>query len=50
VAADDFLMQVGTLSGNPVAAVAGLKTLRDPQAPGSYETNFGDRTRPDGGI
>ena len=24
---DGFLMQVGTLSGNPVAAVAGLATL-----------------------
>ncbi len=32
-----FLMQVGTLSGNPVAAVAGLKTLEILQRPGQYE-------------
>jgi len=40
VAADDFLMQVGTLSGNPVAAVAGLKTLEILKRPGAYETIF----------
>ena len=33
----DFLMQNGTLSGNPVAAVAGLKTLEILRRPGSYE-------------
>ncbi len=27
-------MQIGTLSGNPVAAAAGLATLDDPAAPG----------------
>src|SRR5207244_7999919 len=32
---DAFLMQVGTLSGNPVAAVAGLKTLEILRRPGS---------------
>jgi glutamate-1-semialdehyde 2,1-aminomutase len=40
VAADDFLMQIGTLSGNPVAAVAGLKTLEILKRPGAYETIF----------
>ena len=30
-------MQKGTLSGNPVAAVAGLKTLEILRRPGSYE-------------
>jgi glutamate-1-semialdehyde 2,1-aminomutase len=32
-----FLMQLGTLSGNPVAAVAGLKTLEILRRPGAYE-------------
>lgn len=32
-----FLMQVGTLSGNPVAAVAGLKTLEILRRPGMYD-------------
>jgi glutamate-1-semialdehyde 2,1-aminomutase len=37
IAGDDgFLMQVGTLSGNPVAAVAGLKTLEVLRRPGAY--------------
>ena len=31
------LMQIGTLSGNPVAAVAGLKTLEIMRRPGSYK-------------
>jgi glutamate-1-semialdehyde 2,1-aminomutase len=34
---EKFLMQVGTLSGNPVAAAAGLKTLEILRRPGSYE-------------
>ena len=34
---DGFLMQVGTLSGNPVAAVAGLATLEVLKEPGAYE-------------
>ncbi|MCO6414993.1 aminotransferase class III-fold pyridoxal phosphate-dependent enzyme [Siccirubricoccus sp. KC 17139] len=34
---DGFLMQVGTLSGNPVAAVAGLKTLEILKRPGAYD-------------
>lgn len=37
VGADGFTFQIGTLSGNPVAAVAGLKTLEILRRPGSYE-------------
>lgn len=37
VGAERWLMQVGTLSGNPVAAVAGLKTLEILRRPGAYE-------------
>jgi glutamate-1-semialdehyde 2,1-aminomutase len=33
---DGFLMQVGTLSGNPVAATAGLATLAVLRQPGAY--------------
>ncbi len=36
VGEDGFLMQVGTLSGNPVACAAGLKTLEILARPGSY--------------
>ena len=36
VGQDGFLMQVGTLSGNPVACVAGLKTLEILRRPGQY--------------
>lgn len=32
-----FLMQLGTLSGNPVAAVAGLKTMEILRRPGQFE-------------
>jgi glutamate-1-semialdehyde 2,1-aminomutase len=32
-----FLTQIGTLSGNPVAAVAGLATLEVLRAPGAYD-------------
>jgi len=32
-----FTYQIGTLSGNPLAAVAGLKTLEILRRPGSYE-------------
>jgi glutamate-1-semialdehyde 2,1-aminomutase len=35
-----FLMQVGTLSGNPVAAAAGLATLEILRRPGAYEQIF----------
>ena len=34
---EDFLFQVGTLSGNPVAAVAGLATLEILRRPGTYQ-------------
>jgi len=37
---DGFLMQVGTLSGNPVAAAAGLATLEILRRPGAYEGLF----------
>jgi glutamate-1-semialdehyde 2,1-aminomutase len=40
VGAEGFTPQVGTLSGNPVAAVAGLATLRILKRPGAYETIF----------
>jgi glutamate-1-semialdehyde 2,1-aminomutase len=37
---EDFLFQVGTLSGNPIAAVAGLATLEVLKRPGAYERVF----------
>lgn len=37
IGADNWLMQLGTLSGNPVAAAAGLKTLEILRRPGTYE-------------
>jgi glutamate-1-semialdehyde 2,1-aminomutase len=37
---DGFLMQVGTLSGNPVAAAAGLATLEILRRPGTYDRLF----------
>ncbi|MCC6470422.1 MAG: aminotransferase class III-fold pyridoxal phosphate-dependent enzyme, partial [Alphaproteobacteria bacterium] len=37
---EDYLMQVGTLSGNPVAAVAGLATLEVLKRPGAYARVF----------
>ncbi|MEO1494824.1 MAG: aminotransferase class III-fold pyridoxal phosphate-dependent enzyme [Pseudomonadota bacterium] len=37
VGADGFTFQVGTLSGNPIAAVAGLKTMEILRRPGTYE-------------
>ena len=40
VAEDSFLVQIGTLSGNPIAAAAGLKTLEILKRPGSYERIF----------
>jgi len=38
VGSDKWLMQLGTLSGNPVAAVAGLKTMEVLRRPGNYDT------------
>ena len=40
VEADEFLPQVGTLSGNPVASVAGLATLNILKREGTYERLF----------
>lgn len=37
VGPDGFTFQVGTLSGNPIAAVAGLKTLEILRRPGAYD-------------
>ena len=37
---DDVLPQIGTLSGNPVASIAGLKTLEILGRPGTYEKVF----------
>jgi len=37
---EDFLFQIGTLSGNPVGAVAGLTTLEILKRPGAYERIF----------
>jgi glutamate-1-semialdehyde 2,1-aminomutase len=34
---ENFLVQIGTLSGNPVAAAAGLATLEILRRPGAYE-------------
>ena len=38
VSADQWLMQLGTLSGNPIAAAAGLKTMEVLRREGTYET------------
>jgi glutamate-1-semialdehyde 2,1-aminomutase len=38
VGADRWLMMLGTLSGNPVAAVAGLKTMEILRRRGAYDT------------
>lgn len=38
IGADGFCFQIGTLSGNPVASVAGLKTLEILRRPGAFET------------
>jgi glutamate-1-semialdehyde 2,1-aminomutase len=40
VAEDAFMVQIGTLSGNPIAAAAGLKTLEILKRPGAYEQLF----------
>lgn len=47
VGAENFMPQIGTLSGNPVAAVAGLATLTILRRPGAYEQLFanGDAIR-----
>lgn len=49
VAEDEFTMQIGTLSGNPIAAVAGLATMQILKRPGAYEQIFATgRTIKDG--
>jgi glutamate-1-semialdehyde 2,1-aminomutase len=40
VSEDAFLTQIGTLSGNPVAAIAGLKTMEILRRPGAYDRVF----------
>jgi glutamate-1-semialdehyde 2,1-aminomutase len=40
VAEDEFVVQIGTLSGNPIAAAAGLKTLEILKRPGAYDRIF----------
>jgi glutamate-1-semialdehyde 2,1-aminomutase len=40
VVEDAFMVQIGTLSGNPIAAAAGLKTLEILKRPGTYEQIF----------
>lgn len=40
MADEDFIFQVGTLSGNPVASVAGLATLEVLKQPGTYDKVF----------
>ena len=37
VGEDEFTVQIGTLSGNPIASAAGLATLEVLKAPGAYE-------------
>jgi glutamate-1-semialdehyde 2,1-aminomutase len=39
-ASGDFIAQIGTLNGNPVAAVAGLATLQQLQQDGTYRQLF----------
>ncbi|MDA1189490.1 MAG: aspartate aminotransferase family protein [Chloroflexi bacterium] len=41
VQSDDFMPMIGTLSGNPIAAVAGLATLKILKQPGTYDRMFG---------
>jgi glutamate-1-semialdehyde 2,1-aminomutase len=43
----DFVVQQGTLNGNPIAAVAGLATLAELRKPGTYERlhRMGSRLR-----
>lgn len=40
-----FVPQIGTLSGNPIAAVAGLATLAELRKPGQYERLFASGRR-----
>ncbi|MEC7305157.1 MAG: aminotransferase class III-fold pyridoxal phosphate-dependent enzyme, partial [Pseudomonadota bacterium] len=40
-----FTFQIGTLSGNPLASIAGLKTLEILRRPGAYETLYANGKR-----
>jgi glutamate-1-semialdehyde 2,1-aminomutase len=40
VGEEDFTVQIGTLSGNPVASTAGLATMKVLKTPGTYEKLF----------
>ncbi len=40
VGEEDFTVQIGTLSGNPVASTAGLATMKILKTPGTYEKLF----------
>ena len=37
VSSDDYVNQIGTLNGNPIACAAGLATLDQLKQPGAYE-------------
>jgi glutamate-1-semialdehyde 2,1-aminomutase len=41
VSRDQFIPQIGTLSGNPIATAAGLATIRILKRPGTYERMHG---------
>jgi glutamate-1-semialdehyde 2,1-aminomutase len=41
----EFVIQAGTLNGNPIAAAAGLATLAELRRPGAYERLFATGTR-----
>ncbi|WP_370231533.1 aspartate aminotransferase family protein [Cognatishimia sp.] len=47
VGADNWLMQLGTLSGNPIAAIAGLKSLEILRREGQYDhlRNLGNQVQ-----
>ena len=45
VGPERWLMMLGTLSGNPVAAVAGLKTMEILRRPGAYDRLFANGER-----
>ena len=44
VGEDGFMMQIGTLSGNPIAAASGLATLAILKRPGAYDQLFATGT------
>ncbi|MSQ10468.1 MAG: aminotransferase class III-fold pyridoxal phosphate-dependent enzyme [Dehalococcoidia bacterium] len=45
IASNDFVPMIGTLSGNPIASVAGLATLQVLRQPGQYEKLFANGRR-----